>query len=112
MRNRLLMWIPALVSMFVLTLPILAEAQARPAATGKFDPRDFTGYWIRRGPRPNDPPPLTPAGIKAMEGRVPDYKAKFPTDQNDPMYSCNPQGFPRLVWEENEPIEMAHLPGR
>jgi hypothetical protein len=120
MRNRLLMWIPVLLSVFVLSLPALGEAepapqqqtQARPAATGKFNPRDFTGYWIRRGPRPNDPPPLTPAGIKAMEGRIPDYKAKFPTDQNDPMYSCNPQGFPRLVWEENEPIEMINLEGR
>jgi hypothetical protein len=114
------MWTLVLLLVFVLSLPALAETepapqqqtQARPAATGKFDPRDFTGYWIRRGPRPNDPPPLTPAGIKAMEGRIPDYKAKFPTDQNDPMYSCNPQGFPRLVWEENEPIEMAHLGGR
>jgi hypothetical protein len=28
------------------------------------------------------------------------------------MYRCNPQGFPRLVWEENEPIEIIMLPDR
>ena len=112
MRTRLTVWIPTLFAILVLTPPVLAQAQRGAAATGKFDPRDFTGYWMRNGPRPNDPPPLTPRGLKAMEGRVPDYKSKVPTDVNDPMYACNPQGFPRLVWEENEPIEMVHLPGR
>ena len=28
------------------------------------------------------------------------------------MYACNPQGFPRLAWDENEPIEIIHLEGR
>jgi len=55
---------------------------------------------------------MTPAGVKAMEGRRPDYLTKVPTENNDPMYKCNPQGFPRLVWEENEPIEIVMTPNR
>ena len=77
-----------------------------------FDPKDLSGFFIRNTVRPRESPPLTAAGKKAMEGRIPDEAAKFPTDQNDPMYKCNPQGFPRLVWEENEPIEIVILPNR
>ena len=35
-----------------------------------FDPHDFSGYWLKNTVRPKDSPPLTPAGIKAMEGRL------------------------------------------
>ena len=77
-----------------------------------FDPHDFTGYWIKNTVRPKESPPLTPAGVKAMEGRRPDYLTPKPTEVNDPMYKCNPQGFPRLVWEENEPIEFVMTPNR
>ena len=47
-----------------------------------------------------------------MRGRLPDYLATVASDTNDPMYRCNPQGFPRLVWEENEPIEFVHTDDR
>jgi hypothetical protein len=77
-----------------------------------YDPKDLSGFWLRNTIRPQDAPPLTDAGKKAMEGRRPDYLTKVPTENNDPMYRCNPQGFPRLVWEENEPIEIVMLPNR
>ena len=48
----------------------------------------------------------------AMRGRLPDHLAAVSSDSNDPMYRCNPQGFPRLVWEENEPIEFVHTDDR
>src|SRR5262247_1118590 len=78
------------------------QAPAAPAAppNPNFDPHDFSGYWLKNTVRPKEAPPLTPAGMKAMEGRRPDYLTKVPTENNDPMYKCNPQGFPRLVWEE------------
>jgi hypothetical protein len=88
------------------------QRPATPAATGPFDPRDFSGFYLRDGPRPNDPPALTQAAVAAMEGRRPDYKVRMPNEQNDPMYTCNPQGFPRIVWEENEPLEFVHTPDR
>ena len=98
-----------LVALFLSSLAAFAQA---PAAQRKFDPRDLSGYWLRNAVRPREHPPLTPAGVAAMKGRVPDSKARVPTESNDPMYRCNPQGFPRLVWEENEPIEFIMLPGR
>jgi hypothetical protein len=48
----------------------------------------------------------------AMRGRLPDYLATRSSDSNDPMYRCNPQAFPRLVWEENEPLEIVHAGDR
>ena len=103
MRNRLLTIMPVLLAML---LPSFAFAQA------KFDPHDFSGYWLRNTVRPKEHPPVTEAGKKAMAGRRPDDDVKLPTDSNDPMYKCNPQGFPRLVWEENEPIEFVMLNDR
>ncbi len=77
-----------------------------------FDAKDLSGFWMRNTVRPKDAPPLTDAGRAAMKGRISDEMARVPTEQNDPMYKCNPQGFPRLVWEENEPIEIVMLPNR
>ena len=118
MRNRFLAVIVVLASiLLVFSATLMAQggggqrqggrgqAPAAPAAppNPNFDPHDFSGYWLKNTVRPKEAPPLTPAGMKAMEGRHPDYLTKVPTENNDPMYKCNPQGFPRLVWEENEP---------
>ncbi len=95
MRNRstVPVWIPVLVialAVLAVAQPSLAEQQS-----AEFDPHDFSGYWIEDTPRNNDPPPLTPAGVAMMEGRVPDYLTTLPNESNDPMYMCNPQGFPK-----------------
>jgi len=103
MRNRLIRIVPVLLAM-LLSSPAFAQA--------KFDPHDFSGFWLRNRVRPKDHPPLTEAGKKATAGRHADDDVKLPTDSNDPMYKCNPQGFPRLVWEENEPIEFVMLNDR
>jgi len=86
--------------------------EGRGTQAAKFDPKDLSGYWLRNAVRLRNGPPLTPAGIEAMKGRIPIPKVRVPSESNDPMYSCNPQGFPRLVWEENEPIEIIMLPDR
>ena len=111
-RARSLTLIPALL--FVLLFSLTASGQQPTAgnATSRFDPRDFSGFWLRDGPRPWDHPPLTRQGMAAMRGRLPDYLATVSSDSNDPMYRCNPQGFPRLVWEEEEPIEFVHTDDR
>src|SRR5688572_30787878 len=104
--------IPALVSVFFLLLAACAPqspASDNTATTaGQFDPRDLSGFWLRDRPDPNEHPPFTPAGQAMMKDRRPDHLVRVPTDGNDPMYKCNPQGFPRLVWDENEPIEIVH----
>ncbi len=126
MRNRFVTVMAVLVSMLLLlSLTAFAQGQGQrqggrgqaaaapaPPDNRPFDPKDLSGYWLKNTVRPKDSPPLTPAGVKAMEGRKPDYLTKVPTENNDPMYKCNPQGFPRLVWEENEPLEIVMLPNR
>lgn len=105
---------PPLTACAVLTSLCLASfaAFAQTGAPATFDPKDLSGYWLRNTVRPRNAPPLTPAGVEAMKGRLPNPKVKVPSETNDPMYACNPQGFPRLVWEENEPIEFIMLPDR
>ena len=102
---------------------------ASTAAKAKFDPRDFSGYW--EGPPPgerpaeNARPAFTPTGAEAQKKRMPIYISKTARDKNienpgcrsstcsnDPIHACNPVGFPRLVWEENEPIEFVFVQGR
>jgi hypothetical protein len=96
----------------VAVVPLWLVAQAPAPSAQKFDPRDLSGYWLRSGMRPTNPPPLTPAGMAAKKGRIPDRAARVPSESNDPMFRCNPQGFPRLLWEENEPVEFVMVPGR
>lgn len=117
MRNRLVALKPALLSVLFLSLAVGACApmespETAGTATGQFDPQDFSGIWLGRGPRSNEHPPLTPAGMEMIADRRPDYLVDVPTDGNDPMYQCNPQGFPRLAWDENEPFEFIHLGDR
>jgi hypothetical protein len=107
MRNRYVILIPVVLSL----LSLLTYAQA-PAAQGKFDNHDFTGIWLRRGgDRGISPkaPPMTPAGQARMKLNVPARSrsplAPAPADpstSNDPAFSCNPKGFPRIV------IDTAH----
>ena len=81
------------------------------AGTKKTDPRDLTGIWtlVRNDHSLGTPaPPLTPAGLKAKEGRI---VANADTPGNAPWYACNPMGFPRLL-NDDEPMEFIVLPNR
>ena len=107
MRNRFIVVAPVLF--LLLSLTALAQG---PAAQRKFDPHDFTGIWLRRGGdrgiRPKAPP-LTPAGLARMKQNIPARSrnpntpsTNIPSDSNDPAFSCNPKGFPRIL------IDTAH----
>lgn len=79
---------------------------------GQFDPHDLAGFWIGTvggHALGTKAPPLTPEGVAAMKGRIPDSQNKLPG--NAPWYVCNPMGFPRLVLD-NEPIELIMLKDR
>jgi hypothetical protein len=112
MRNRLVIFLPILLAMSFCAPPLFAQRRLAQNPSSKFDSKDFTGFWIRLGTRPNDHPQFTDRAENMMRGRRPDYLQLSPLDSNDPMYSCNPQGFPRLTWEENEPFEIVHTRGR
>ena len=112
MRNRLVILAPILLSLVISALPAFGQRRLAENPASKFDPHNFTGFWIRMGTRPNDHPQFTGRAESMMRGRRPDYLQVSPLDSNDPMYACNPQGFPRLTWEENEPFEIVHTQGR
>jgi len=76
MRTRFVSVIPVLVCTLLLSTAAFAQ---------QFDPRDLSGYWLRNTVRPKDHPPLTPAGVEAMKGRVPDDDTRLPNESNDPM---------------------------
>ena len=116
---------------FILALAVgLAVTPACAEQEAQFDPHDLSGYWT--GPPPserppeNSHPPYTEAGQQRMLERAPDYieASNWPDEfgetpgcrtvscRNDPMFSCNPMGFPRITWEENEVFEIVQLPDR
>jgi hypothetical protein len=75
------------------------------SANKEFDPHDFTGTWEMTKVDHSlgaPPPPLTPAGVAAMAGRMPGNATDF---GNAPWYACNPMGFPRLL-NDDEPMEF------
>jgi hypothetical protein len=93
-------------------LLVLVLSTAAFAQTAQFDPKDLSGYWIGTvggHALGTKAPPLTPAGVALMKGRIPDNLNKLPG--NAPWYECNPMGFPRLVLD-NEPLELIMLNDR
>jgi hypothetical protein len=92
----------------------LSEQQAGGETAAQFDARDFSGIWLlRRNSETIGPnqPPMTPAGIEAMRGRIPESTVRVPGESNDPIRQCNPNGFPRLLFDA-EPIEFVHTRDR
>jgi len=95
-------------------VPPLGQQQANTGTAAKFDPRDFSGIWLlgrnSQTIGPNEPA-LTPAGVAAMKGRIPESAVRVPGESNDPIRQCNPNGFPRLVFDA-EPVEFVHAGNR
>ena len=115
MRTRFSTLIPVLVPVVFLWLGSVASAQgdkekfkARYEALpsdSNFDRHDLSGIWTQTKldhSLGTPAPPLTPAGIAAMAGRIVD---KPGVTGNAPWYSCNPMGFPRLM-NDDEPMEF------
>ena len=103
--------------------PADAVPAEQEAATSQFDPHDFSGFWYnytyrnggRGGVRLFGPdgshPPLTPAGVAKESGRVSAEEADVPTNSNDPIFQCDPLGFPRIL-DRHETIEFIHTDDR
>jgi hypothetical protein len=89
--------------LFCLVLTVLF---AIPAASQQFDPHDLSGYWVVATDGHafgTKAPALTPAGVEAMKGRIPEGVNK--QQGNAPWHQCNPMGLPRIAFE-NRPIEL------
>lgn len=100
-----------LAVVLVSSAAVFAQGAFRGAVTaGPFDARDFSGIWLLQratqsiGPTP---PALTPKGEAAMKGRIPESSVKVPALSNDPIRQCNPNGFPRIMFDA-EPVEITY----
>src|SRR5687767_66921 len=103
MRYRSLYLMAAFVVVVLFSTTAFAQAH--------FNPRDFSGIWLlsdNAGTIGTNPPALTAKGMAAMKGRIPEESVPLPSMSNDPIRQCNPNGFPRLLFDE-EPVEFAHL---
>ena len=122
MRNRVIGLMAVLVLLF--SLPALSQAPAGQRQGGRgnaaapapdtrpFDAHDLSGIWLRRGGDRSisvKAPALTPAGTARMMKNLPARSRNpetphtdIPSDSNDPAFSCNPKGFPRIL------IDTAH----
>lgn len=127
MRHRVIRLISALV--LCVSFAVIASADQRPGAdvgpgSSQFDPHDLAGVWRRDGgDRSISPqaPPLTPAGQARMAAHIPAGGSRNPLApvasspelSNDPVLTCNPKGFPRLLVDTaHEVHEVIQLNGR
>jgi hypothetical protein len=87
----------------------------------KFDPHDFSGLWRPTGNRMmtdwKDVPSRTPEGEKLFQSRLvgrpgPQKQAVEPAKGNDPIMTCNPKGFPRLLFYTGGQAQFYHVPGQ
>ena len=122
----------ALVMMFFLSphhLPgVLAQTSQESAAARHdsaragaraFDRHDLSGVWEHEGigGKIDSGPvsPMTPWGQAKFDAAKPGFGPRRvpPTEDNDPVLICDPQGFPRAMSLENpEPMEFIQIRGR
>ena len=132
MQNRLMSAMLGLVTALTFSSSAIAQTSQPSKAMGgdkthTFDPRDISGVWDHtrtpnsgiqayRGAGANDPiPPMTPWGQAKFNAARPGFGPRTvpPTQENDPIIKCDPQGFPRSLTLENpEPMEIIQIPGR
>jgi hypothetical protein len=98
-----------------ITLESAPEDGRLETASIRFDPHDLSGIyrsvaggWESLGP---NVPPMTVEGRSKLSERVSADNVPNPALSNDPQFSCDPQGFPRL-WLDQELIENIHLEDR
>ena len=139
--RRFITLIPTLPLILILMVGLASLAAcAGPEADGsQIDPRDLSGVWqLREGDRGLSPtvPPMTEEGEARLDANIPvrgralsppepggvlpeleegehrgRARAVMPAFSNDPMMQCNPQGFPRLLFDP-ELVEFVHLEDR
>ena len=109
------------VSLAILLLLSPAHAQET-----EFNPRDLSGVWAGLGgggsevPFGPNMPPMTSAGLARYLGNIPTESsdpripaATDPTLSNDPIFACNPRGFPRTMYDTTVRLfEFIHIESR
>jgi hypothetical protein len=129
MRTRFIGLVLAVIPIVAVCVVLLTEpspVQGQAGASQQFNPRDFSGIYIRRGGDrgfgpPASIPPLTAAGEAVIKNVISPGRSRHPlvrnvgdpADSNDPAFSCNPKGFPRIVLDTAHDFhEVIMLPNR
>jgi len=96
-----------------------ARQDSARASARAFDSHDLSGVWEHEGigGRIDSGPiaPMTPWGQAKFDAAKPGFGPRRvpPTEDNDPVLICDPQGFPRAMSLENpEPMEFIQIRGR
>lgn len=91
-----------------------------------FDAHDLSGVWYGFGgggggvPFGPERPELTPEGLEVFLARVPSHShdprvpaVDDPSLSNDPAFTCNPRGFPRIIFDTApRTLEFIHIGDR
>jgi hypothetical protein len=117
-RNRAARAWVGLLAALVLTSPALAQRNMQPATAPakKAAPapvRDLNGVWATALPdaKLNPTAPLTAFG-KAQFATHKNDQANSVAASNDPLKTCDPQGFPRNILNELRGIEFEQVPNK
>jgi hypothetical protein len=86
--------------------------------SGIWDPPSETGIQplganeMRDDGNPEHQPPYTAAGLEALKLTKPSngFRSVLPTETNDPVFSCNPQGMPREDLYELRTTQILQTP--
>ncbi len=106
--------------LLALSSPALAQntrnmqpATAPPKKAAPAPARDLNGVWMAPAPdaRLNPTAPLTPYG-KAQFATHKNSQAYSVASSNDPLKTCDPQGFPRNILNELRGIEFEQVPNK
>ena len=104
--------------------PITAPAKDRKAAPASR--HDISGIWeprvsgnqvlganeVPEDGKPEHRLPYTPLGLEALKRTKPGngIRSVLPTETNDPVYTCDPQGFPRSDLHELRTTQILQTP--
>ena len=120
MRDRLLL--PMFVFLSLLSLGSFAQE----GSAENFDPRDLSGVWYGSGGGGGDVsfgpdmPQLRAEGEAVYLTRIPTHSVDprvpavdNPALSNDPTFTCNPRGFPRVIFDTApRTFEFVHIHNR
>jgi hypothetical protein len=114
-------YLPAVIAFSLIATPALAQRpqqQQASAATNNAGPaprRDISGHWLGPvSPRKEPPPPMTALGQQVFDATKPlqGPRAVPIAQTNDPLVTCNPEGFPRSALFETRGFAFEHVPRR
>jgi hypothetical protein len=110
----------AVIALLLIGAPALAQRQQQPASAvpknaAPAPRRDISGHWLGPvSPRKEPPPPMTTLGQQLFNATKPlqGPRAVPIADTNDPLVTCNPEGFPRSALFETRGFAFEHVPRR